>query len=50
MLSYELTAATLSILVAMIPTYLIERPLLRLRLPGRDPRPAPASAAASGRN
>jgi peptidoglycan/LPS O-acetylase OafA/YrhL len=50
MLSYELTAATLSILVAMVPTYLIERPLLRVRLPGRESTSKPAPATASGRS
>ena len=49
-LAYELTVVALSIAVAAIPTYLIERPLLRLRLPGRVPRPNPASATATGRN
>jgi peptidoglycan/LPS O-acetylase OafA/YrhL len=49
-LAFELTAIALAIAVAVIPTYLIERPLLRLPLPGQKRSLAPASATASGRS
>jgi peptidoglycan/LPS O-acetylase OafA/YrhL len=49
-LHYELTTIALAIAVAVIPTYLIERPLLRLPRPGSKGRPASVSATATGRN
>lgn len=49
-LAFELTAIVLAIAVAVIPTYLIERPLLRLPLPGRKHSLSPAPAAARVRS
>lgn len=49
-IAYELTAIALSIAVAVVPTYLIERPLLRVPLPRAKGRPAAVTAAASGGN
>jgi peptidoglycan/LPS O-acetylase OafA/YrhL len=49
-LVYELTAIALAIAVAVIPTYLVERPLLRWQPRRPESPPAPVPAAATGRN